>query len=294
MFFKLVRCLGALCFSLLMVNAVRAGVQPLGPSVLSINLCADQMVMLLAEPSQIKALSGLSTDPAGSYFHLQARQYPQVEMQAEDILPLAADVVLSGPYTPRHTLQLLSELGLRVESLKIANSLEDMLANMRRVGVLLKQEAKAALMEESLLARLSEIDRRVTVLDTRMRNSGRSRPKAAVYDANGYTAGPRSLRGEAITLAGWHNVAKDKDIDLYGVIHLEELIQLAPDALIESPYSADTYSRGQMIATHPALRKSGLNPIVVSLPSNQTICAGPWSVDLVAKLVEERQRLQER
>lgn len=291
MIVKLKNCVRACVLSVLSVSTVGVNVYASAPSVLSINLCSDQMVMLLAEPSQIKALSRLSKDSAGSYFHQQAQKFPQAETQAEDILPLAPDIVLTGPYTPRHTSALLAELGLRVESLKIANSLEDMFANMLLVGRILDQEVKAATIVESLRVRLSAINLRVDRLDSRMHNHGQSRPKAAVYDPNGYTVGPQSLRGEAMSLAGWHNVAQDRGIETYGVIHLEDLIKLAPAALIESPYSADTYSRGQMVAKHPALRQSGLNPMIVSLPSNQTICAGPWSIDVVAKLLEAREQL---
>jgi len=247
--------------------------------------------MLLADPTQIKALSTLSRDSAGSYFHELANEFPQADPQAEDILPLAPDVILTGPYTPRHTLSLLAELGMRVEQLKIANSLEDMFANVLLVGRILDQQVKATLIVESLRERLTAIDVRLNQLDARMITSGLSRPKAAVYGANGYTAGEASLLGEAMILAGWANVATDKGIEAYGVLHLEELIQLAPEALIESPYGADNYSRSQMIARHPALRQAGLNPVVVSLPSNQTICAGPWSVDIVAELMQAREML---
>ncbi|MFT5048203.1 MAG: hypothetical protein ACI8UP_005204, partial [Porticoccaceae bacterium] len=38
-------------------------------------------------------------------------------------------------------------------------------------------------------------------------------------------------------------------------------------------------------------RQAGLNPMIVALPSNQTICAGPWSVDIVAQLLEAREQL---
>jgi len=275
----------------LFVYTMGADVRASAPTIISINLCADQMALLLAEPSQIKALSELSRDIPGSYFHEHASEYPQAKAQAEDILPLAPDIVLTGPYTPRHTLSLLSELGLRVESIKIANSLEDMFDNILLVGRILDQQVKAESIVESLRARLAIIETRVSALDNYMYNNGLNRPKAAVYDANGYTVGPSSIRGEAITLAGWQNVAEEKGITAYGVIHLEELITLAPDALIESPYSVDTYSRGQMVAKHPALRQSGLNPVIVSLPSNQTICAGPWSVEIVTKLLDARETL---
>ena len=292
MFSQLGNIIRACLFSALMINTTGASAYASAPSVLSINLCSDQMVMLLAEPSQIKALSTLSKDSAGSYFHQLAKDFPQADVQAEDILPLAPDVVLTGPYTPRHTLTLLAELGLRVESLQIANSLEEMLANMLLVGRILDQEVKAVAMVKSLRERLAVLKTRVNLLDSRMNANGQDRPKAAVYDANGYTVGQLSLRGEAMRFAGWHNVAEDKGIKSYGVIHLEELIQLAPDALIESPYSPDTYSRGQMVAKHPALLQAGLKPIVVSLPSNQTICAGPWSIDVVAQLLDAREQLR--
>ncbi len=258
------------------------------PSVMSINLCADQLVLLLADHSQIKALSTLSQDAAGSYFHELAEAYPQVDVSAEHILPYAPDVVLTGPYTSRYTLSLLSELGLRVESLEIATSIEEMLANVIRVGNILQRESAAESVVQDVRDRLAHLEERVAQLDALRLASGADAPKAAVYDANGYTVGHQSLRGEAMRLAGWHNVAQDRNIESYGVLALEDLIRLRPDALIESPYSEDTYSRGQALTRHPALREAGLNPLTISLPSNETICAGPWSVGTIENLVDAR------
>jgi iron complex transport system substrate-binding protein len=279
---------------LLLVSSLGGNATAAPPTVLSINLCADQMVMLLADSSQITALSSLSQDTAGSFLHERAHSFPQADPRAEDILPLAPDVVLTGPYAPRHTLTLLAELGMKVESLTVAQSLEDMFSNMMLVGRILEQEEKAASIVESLRMRLEAIKLRVEVLDETMLESGQAQPKAAVYDANGYTVGLSTMRGEAMNLAGWQNVAVDRGIESYGVIHLEDLIELSPDALIESPYSEGTYSRGQMLAKHPALRKAGLNPLVISLPSNETICAGPWSIGIVDKLLVAREQLAKK
>lgn len=282
------RILLGVSVGLISTMSAGAGASEPAPSVLSINLCADQMVMLLAEPSQIKALSVLSHDKAGSYYHQQAKDYPLADARAEDILPRSPDMVLTGPYTPRHTLALLAELGLNVKSLEIANSIEAMMDNIELVGEFLHQQDKAASVIASLESRLVAIENRVKELDATMRIEGRNRPKAAVYDANGYTVGESSMRGSIMSAAGWHNVATDKNIQSYGVMNLEDLIHLSPDALIESPYSEGTYSRGQVLTEHPALRQSGLDPLILSLPSNQTICAGPWSVGLVEQLLEAR------
>ena len=262
------------------------------PRVVSINLCADQLVMLLADPSQILALSRLSRDEAGSRLHKQAMQHPQVQPVAEDIVPLAPDVIVTGPYTSRYTLSLLEELDLRVESLEIAESVDAMFGNMRRVGELLHRQDQAELQIAMLEERLALVDERVEALNLSGEGKGVDLPRAAVYDANGYTVGPGSLRGEAMRRAGWHNVAIDRGVESYGVLQLEDMIRLAPEALIESPYSEGTYSRGQMLAEHPALRKAGLDPMVIALPSNETICAGPWLVDVIERLLVARERLQ--
>lgn len=261
------------------------------PTALSINLCADQLLLLLAEPGQIAALSSLSREAAGSYFHERAGQYPQADPRAEDILPIGPDVVLTGPYTSRYTLSLLDELGVKVETLDIAESVESMIDNIRRVGRVLHQQARSEQVVASLQEQLSQIDQRVADYNARLQLNERSLPRAAVYDANGYTVGPDSLRGEAMTRAGWLNVASERGVASYGALQLEDMIRLDPDALIESPYSQHTYSRAQALPTHPALRMAGIEPMIISLPSNETICAGPWLVDVIERLVDAREAL---
>jgi iron complex transport system substrate-binding protein len=283
-------------FRLLWLLAAAACMQPAAssplPSVLSINLCADQLVMLLADPSQVRALSSLSRDEEGSYFHERAQKFAQAEPLAEDILPRSPDVVVTGTFNSRYTLSLLDELGVNVETLEIADSIESMFDNIQQMGDILHQQARAASLIAGLRQRLAEIDSRVALLDAAMLSRGATAPRAAVYDANGYTVGMQSLRGEAMTRAGWHNVAADKGIQSYGVLALEDMVRLAPQALIESPYSQGNYSRGQVLADHPALRQAGLDPMIISLPSNQTICAGPWLIEIIEQLVDARERLR--
>ncbi|MFK7857670.1 MAG: ABC transporter substrate-binding protein [Granulosicoccus sp.] len=251
------------------------------PRVVSINLCTDQMVMLLADPVQIIGLGRLSRDAAGSVFHEAAQDYPQVDPVAEELLPLSPDLVITGPYTSRYTLSLLEELGMQVEILPIANSIEEMLANIDYMGIVLDRQERAAQI-------VRDVRQRLAIIDLRVRALTGPKPKAAVYDTNGYTVGNKTVRGEIMTLSGWDNVALGQGIESYGVLGLEQLIALKPQALIESPYSEGTYSRGQMLTNHPAIRASGLNPMIISVPSNRTICAGPWVVDVIEQLLEAR------
>ena len=66
------------------------------PRVASINLCADQLVLLLADNDQILTLTNLSHDSAGSYFYEKARQYSANKGYSEKILKLAPDVVIDN------------------------------------------------------------------------------------------------------------------------------------------------------------------------------------------------------
>lgn len=254
------------------------------PGVVSINLCTDQFLMLLADPEQIIALSSLSRDEAGSVFHEEARDYLQINPIAEELLPLAPEFVVAGPYTSRYTLSLLDELGIRVETFPIATSIDEMLANITRMGELLARQERANEIVNDVRQRLAAIEVRVSAFTG-------AKPRAAVYDTNGYTVGNETVRGQIMSLSGWDNVAVEQGIASYGVLGLEQLIALKPNALIESPYSDGTYSRGQMLTHHPAIRASGLDPLIVHVPSNQTICAGPWVVDVIEQLINARSTL---
>lgn len=247
----------------------------------SINLCADQLLLLLAQEQQILTLSNLSHREAGSYFYRQARSYPANKANAEKILSLKPDVVIVGQYSSAHTVNLLRETGLRVETLPIANDLDTLYSNILDVALWIGRHDAGVEIVRQLKARIADLE-----------GPASDRPVAAVYDPNGYTSGANSLRGQMMELAGWQNAASSAGIDSYGKLTLEQIIHLQPDALIESPYSPGTYSRAQVMSKHPALLSTGLKPHVINIPSRMTVCAGPWTIDVIEKLQAERLRLR--
>jgi len=279
--------LAALC--LLYASIVNADKLPTdsstaSPSVVSINLCTDQLALLLAEPGQILSLSNLSHDRSGSYLFEQARQYPANKGDSERIVALQPDLILAGEYTTRHTVDLLLELGFQVEVLPIAHTLEQLYDNVINVASWLGQPEKG----QTLVSQLRE---RMESQQQALAGQQSPNPSAAYYDPNGYTVGRKTLRGLALELAGWTNVSAQWGIEHYGSMPLESMVGLAPDAIIDSPYSEGTYSRAQQVLQHPALRQRGLNPLVISIPSRQTICAGPWTVDMIEQLTAKRSEI---
>ena len=164
--------------------------------VVSINLCTDQLAMLLARPGQLVAVSRVAADPVASAVWREAAAYPAVPADAEAIHRLAPDLVLAGAYDPPATLALARRLGLRVETFGLDASFADIRASVTRMGALLGNAAGAA-------ALLAAMDQELAAPP-----AAAPRPRAALYYANGYTSGAGTLEDEVLTLAGYTNIAR--------------------------------------------------------------------------------------
>ncbi|MFD1199519.1 ABC transporter substrate-binding protein [Brucella gallinifaecis] len=241
--------------------------------VVSINVCTDQLAMLLADPMQLESVSYLSRDPLLSVMSEKAKQLPVNHAQAEEVFLMKPDLVLAGTFSSRATVRLLRDLGVRVEEFAPARSFEDIKVNMKRLGELLGREEEAerqiAAMDAEMLA-ISRPDRKQTV---------------ALYYANSYTAGRGTLIDEVIRLAGLDNIADKVGVRGSAMLPLEMLLMEKPDILVRG-------SRGRPPALafenfeHPALRSLESHTRMLALNDNLTVCGGPFSVEAVAKLAE--------
>ena len=282
--------------ALLACHATNAAPEPL-PDVVSINLCADQLLLELAAPGQIRSLSRLALDPAASHHVRRAAGVPTNDGGAEPVLALDADVVIVGEYSDRYTVRLLEARGQDVRTLPLADSVGGVLDNLQLVGDWIGRGDAARELVASLEARLEAVaaSNATEVADAPHAAHGPAHPPAAaVYDPNGYTVGPETLRGEMLARAGFANVAEAAGITGYGSLSLESVLRRAPDVLIDSPFSPGTWSRAQALSSHPALRSRGLRPDVITLASADTICGGPWTVTLIERLAAERRAIEAR
>ncbi len=134
-------CLCAFVVNLFLVSARAA------ERVVSLNLCTDQMLVLLA-PEKIAALSPLARDPALSFVAPQAAHLPIVRASAEAVLRLHPDLILAAPYGAQTTLALLQQE--RIPVLRIA--LPQDFAGIRQATRLLAATLGVPQRGEALLA----------------------------------------------------------------------------------------------------------------------------------------------
>ncbi|WP_373454331.1 ABC transporter substrate-binding protein [Cereibacter changlensis] len=269
----------ALCASVAGSALLPARAQADAPArVVSINLCTDQLAMMLAAPGQLVSVSALAVEPQSSSMVEEARGIPQNYGQAEQVFLLRPDLVLAGAFTARATVDLLRRLGVTVVELPPADSLDDVAAHLRLVGAAMGREAEA----ERLVARY-EADL------ARLRVSAEPAP-AAMYYPNGYTTGAGTLADEILRHTGFSNVAVAAGLAGGGILPLERLVMAEPEMVVTSlPYPGA--SRSEEILVHPALQAVRERAGSAEVTDADWICGTPHVLRAVAGMGEARRGL---
>lgn len=237
--------------------------------VVSMNLCTDQIAMLLAAPGQLVSVSDLAQDPRMSPMAETAGAYPVNHGRAEEIYLLRPDLVIAGQFASGPTVAMLRRLGLRVEVLPPAESIAEIRAEITHVGALLDREAAAT----DLLARFDD--------GLAAARSKTDLGRAALYYANGITSGRDTLAGTILDAAGYHNIAGDYGISTTTTLPLELLVMAQPDRLITGAKWPGR-SRSEAILDHPALDRVARNTAEVT--DRDWICGTPFILRAIEAL----------
>jgi iron complex transport system substrate-binding protein len=251
--------------------------------VASFNVCADQLVLTLADPEQIIGLSPYASDPAISTVADKAQAYPRLALQAEAMVPLKPDLVLVGTWDRPLTQRMLRSLGFRVVGVDVVSDVEAGVVQIREMAKLLGHPERG----EALIADIEAARRRLAA-------APRPRSSSALLIGNsGYTVGPNSLAGALLREAGL--VPPPGAPGGYGgYVPLEKLIMLQPDFLVMSSLIETPDGQGALYLTHPALRALYPTDKRIVLPSRFTLCAGPSLVAAFDYLTDVVTRLASR
>lgn len=244
------------------------------PRVASMHLCSDQLLLALAAPEQIASLSYLSSDPLYSPIAGQVQGFHLNHGQAEELLPLQPELVLTGAFSTLLAAQLLERQGLRVERLEVATSVAAQLAQIHQVGQWLGRaewaEQVAAAMQQQINTRLAHL---------RPRLAGK---RAAFYSSNGFSYGLDTLQHDFITSLGMHNSA----VHISGVapLPLEQLLRELPDYLFLDRAPQDEAPLAHALLQHPAFAALQDRLQFIVLPDTLFQCASPLFVDAYERL----------
>lgn len=234
------------------------------------NLCTDELAMMLAAPGQLLSVSALARDPQLSVMVDRARAYPVNHGHAEEVFLMHPDLVLAGSYGGP-SVAMLERMGVRVVTLAPPQSLADVRAAIERIGTALGREQAAGAMLAAFDARLARL----------RRTAGPGAPVAATWGANGYTGGAGTLTADVLAAAGLSPLSVRLGMHGSGNIPLETLV-LARPALIVTGTRYPGSSRAEDITDHPVLRQMRAGR--VTIPDAEWACAIPQVLDALDRL----------
>jgi iron complex transport system substrate-binding protein len=245
--------------------------------IVSLNACADEYLIALADKSQIAALTQFARDPQFSFFADQAKAYPYTRGQAEAVLALHPDLVIASPYRRADTLSLVQG---RVEilDLKPTQSFEDIVEQTRLVAKAIGQPERGEALIRSMKARVDAAGRRPI--------GG----VAVQYQRNGFISGPGSLIDDLMTRAGLINLARVNHTGSLGQMSLEQIVYARPDFLVLSEGAYAGQDEGSLIMEHPALARVVPEARRIHVPSAFTVCGGPSYPDALERMQGEADR----
>lgn len=250
----------------------QAGEKP--SSVVSINLCADELVLRLADPGQVRSVTWLARDSLASSVRERARAVAVNRGLAEEVVPLSPDLVVAGIYTTRMTVAFLKRLGIPVMDLGVPGTQAEVRDQIRRVAAALGNEAAG----EAVIANLE------TAMEAAVADSDAVKPTALVLRPNGFTAGRGSLVDDLMTRAGLANLAAELQADGLGQLPLERIVAAKPDVLVVNADPDAPASLAQALLDHPALAELKETATVVEVPTRLWTCAGPQLIEAMAIL----------
>jgi iron complex transport system substrate-binding protein len=254
-------------------GAVAAAAEPL-PRVASINLCADQHLLALADPEQILTVSWLAADAEESLLASEAKRHTLNYGTAEELLAFEPDVVLAGTYTSPFTRTMLRRLGLNVVELEPEESVADIERNVRLVAQIVGQVARG----EQLIA---QMHRDIYAIEA---NHPKRRIGAVIVRPGGFTVGADSLADELLRLAGFANVAAERGLDRWGSLSMEALLRSSPDLIVLTGYRSSQPSLANAVLEHPALASLGATQRTVTVHTALWACGLPGSIEAAALL----------
>ena len=238
--------------------------------IVSINLCADQYLLALADRDQISGLSQWARDPTMSYAYRKADGFPLVVRSAEAILKLKPDLVLGAPLQGLDTRNMLRRFGLTVVDMGFVTTFDGIVAQTRQIAALVGHPERGEALIASMRARLAAIKP--------------GPPRIAVhYQRQGFVTGSETLLDEIMRRVGLVNLARRLGDKRIAHVDLETILAERPDLIIFTDHRLKANDWGVMLLNHPALAHAFRGRIIY-LPDTLAICAGPSYPDAVEAL----------
>jgi iron complex transport system substrate-binding protein len=256
---------------LLALMAVIAALSPAVPRaatpqrIVSLNVCADQLILALADPEQIAALSVYAADRGMSFLASSADGFPHNTTSAEQVVVHMPDLVFAGTLTKRATREMLGRLGYNVTLLAPARTVDQSIQQIRQVAALVGHAERG----EALVVAIEAARARAKTAVASVKIT------AAVYQRRGYVTGSGTLTGDLIATVGLADGGGKLAGNIGGFVPLERIVASPPNVIIVASGDQRAEDQGSALLSHPVLAELYPPAKRIVLPERLTVCGGP-------------------
>jgi iron complex transport system substrate-binding protein len=224
--------------------------------VASLNLCTDELALLLAHPGQLVSVTFLGADPQETPLAPRAKGLHRNNGRMESVAALAPDLVLTGGGANRYAAEIARRLGARVVDVPPPQTLDELRRNIRTVAQALERKA----LGEALIA----------AMDAKLGPAPIRRKAAVLLSGGGYTVRPDSLSAELARHAGLEQQPFPSER-----VDLERLLADPPEVIVVTRYRARQTSLHQLWLAHPALKRLPKTTRLIEIDGRVWTCLGP-------------------
>ena len=243
--------------------------------VVSLNPCIDAILMEVADPAQIAAISHYSRDPEATSIPLgQARRFAFTYETAEEVIALRPDLVITGRHVALATRNALARLGIPILFVEVPESVAESNAQIRQVANALGHPERGAQLVERIDAALAKA------------TSSGVPPSALIWQGGGLVPGAGTLANELLTRTGFINASVGYGLKRWDSLSLEYLLARPPRVIFTGMDGREPL-RSRALG-HRALARISGQVALRDYPERLLQCAGPNIIEAVARLSQAR------
>jgi len=260
----------AVAFIILMSNFAKAEL----PQAVSLDICADQYLLSLAERSQIIAVSTWA-DSENSYYRSRAADLNKIAGTVEEVLNIKPDVVI-GSDRAFMVLPALKFYGIETNTPAYGHDAKILFKNLKDFGDALGRSVQAEKIIFNYKKRLQSLQ-----------SLPRSEIKIAYITPSGFTGGEGTYINDIIKLAGFSSYAQDRQITGWQPISLEQFLLSPPDLIVSSFFDDnEVHVSHWSLTRHPKINQVMNQIPTISIPGDLISCGGLFSIE-IAEYINE-------
>jgi len=249
--------------------------------LVSIDFCADQYLLGLARPAEIKAVSFEAAGPR-SYYGKRATGLATIKGSMEEILLLRPSMVLRTWRGGTRAKEIMDRAHIVSFQAPFASGIDGNIRSFLAVGERIGKVAEAK-------AFVAENMKRIEVL----RGAPRSTLKAVYLTPSGFTAGTGTFVDDIIKIAGFETVAAEAGINFWTPLPLEKIIMSPPDFVVATFFGdEDVHVSHWSSGRHGIYNRLMGSLPTIHVPSRYLSCGGAFAADAAEFIRSEAKRLK--